>query len=96
MSWSETFSNLTYNELDDLEPKNEQTDKNQFQAALSALIEIADSGSLGDPAKIKFSGSLSGHVNENHVPLPGWSPDSISLYMTQVREPSALDKAANG
>lgn len=96
MSWSESFSNLTYDEVDALKPKNANTDPGQFEACLGALVELIDTGCIGDRSKIKFSGSLVGHANENHNPLPGWSPDFVNISLSQVREPSALDKAANG
>lgn len=95
MSWFESFIGLTYDELDNLEPKDTHTDKKQFEAALGAAIELADSGCLGDPKKIKFSGSFSGHANEDHQPPPGWSPDAVGVSLAQAREPSKLDKAAN-
>jgi hypothetical protein len=95
MSWSQTFGPLTLEELDELKPNETVRSRNQFEEALHAAVHIAESGVLGDPKKIRFSGSLFGHENENHVPPPGWSPDSVGISISQAREPSELDKAAN-
>lgn len=98
MSWSVSFSNKTVAELVELD-----ADDNQLQAGLArepftevrdALVEVLHSGVLGN-LDGHFSGTMSGHVNENHEPLPGWSPDHFTLNCQRVREPSELDKAAN-
>lgn len=98
MSWSIQFSNKTVRELEDLDVDDSRLQnglgRKPFAEAKETLLVLVHSGVLGDYHG-HFSGSLSGHANENHEPLPGWSPDTVSITVSRVREPSALDKAAN-
>lgn len=99
MSWSVLFSNLTLDELDNLEVDDSRLQnglaRNAFAESRDALVELVQTGILGSPTKARFSGFLTGHANENNNALPGWSPDCVSLSISQTREPSALDRAAN-
>lgn len=99
MSWYISFNKLTIDELTNLEASDQELQnglgREPFERSVAAICELAESGVLGDPTKIRFSGSLAGHANKDHSALPGWTQDSISLSIAQAREPSALDKAAN-
>lgn len=99
MSWSVSFSAKTIDELTNLEASDVNLQgglaREPFERSVAALCELVESGVLGDPEGLTFSGSLSGHANENHSALPGWSPDCVSIHVSQVRPTSDLDKAAN-
>jgi hypothetical protein len=99
MSWSVSFTGLTIDQLTNLEVADSQLQnglaREPFDRAVAALCELVEAGVLGDPEDLTFSGSLSGHANENHVSPGGWSPDSISMHVSQVKPQSAEDKAAN-
>lgn len=98
MSWSESFSDVTSSEVSGSSarctPKNDATKNSpeQFAAALKAAAVLIESGSLGVG---HFNLHLSGHENDGHVPLPGWSPDCISISLARTPVQSAQDKAAN-
>lgn len=100
MSWSVSFSNKSIDEVTNLDVEDSQLQnglaREPFDRCVAALCELVESGVLGDPSGLTFSGSLGGHANENHRALPGWSPDSVFMSISQVRELSDLDKAANG
>lgn len=99
MTWSVAFSNKTVRELDDLEVDDSQLQnglgRKPFAEAKEALVVLVHSGVLGETSGGHFSGHLAGHANENHEPLPGWSPDTVTISVSRVREPSKLDEAAN-
>lgn len=99
MSWHVGFTKLTIDELTNLEVSDQELQnglaREPFERAVAALCELAESGILGDPTAVRFSGSLAGHANKDHSALPGWTPDTVYLSISQVREPSAQDKAAN-
>lgn len=99
MSWSVSFSNLSLDEIDNLEVDDTQLQgglaRNAFSEARDALVELIQTGICGSPTEYKFSGYLNGHANENNKALPGWSPDCLTLHFAQVRPQSDLDKAAN-
>lgn len=92
MSWSESFGPCTLEELENLEPKN-KVSQEQFTAAKAAVVELARSGCVG--TDVRFVGALNGHENEDHKPLPGWTNDCVYISLSQAREPSAQDRAAN-
>lgn len=98
MSWTVSFSNKTASEFNDLDINDAQLQnglgREPFTEARRVLAELVYSGVLGN-LDGHFSGYLAGHANENHEPLPGWPPDTVTISVSKVREPSALDKAAN-
>lgn len=99
MSWYVSFSNLTLDELDNLKATDEQLQnglaRNAFEESRDVIVELAQTGIVGSPSKLRFSGHMSGHANDQNEPLPGWTPDFVNLNLSQVRDPSKFDKAAN-
>lgn len=99
MSWSVSFSDLSVEELEELDAPDWNLQnglaRNSFAESKAVLVQLAKSGILGSPDKIGFSGFLNGHANADNNALPGWTPDCVSIHLSQVREPSRLDKAAN-
>lgn len=109
MSWTESFTNVTPGDVAALKPKNEATlryvnvdahgnptNELQFTAACRAAKELMTSNSVGDYHEgIEFYVGMSGHENEGHVPLPGWSPDGITVSVSRMKVQSKADEAAN-
>lgn len=56
----------------------------QIGTAMIVAVELANSGAIGDPAA-KFSVVISGHANEGHKPVDGWSNDFVSVSVQQVK-----------
>lgn len=98
MSWAVAFNNKILDDLDILEIDDNQLQnglaRDAFTESRDALVGLLQTGILG-PVDSHFSGHISGHVNDNHEPLPGWSPDFVVISVSRVRELSAQDKAAN-
>lgn len=55
----------------------------QFEVAKEAVGNIVASGALGD-STVDYIFTLSGHANENHQPVAGWSNDLINISVSQL------------
>ena len=51
--------------------------KDQIAAGVTAGVAIAKSGAAGEYVRVQ----MSGHANPEHKPVPGWSNDSLNLYV---------------
>lgn len=91
MSWSESFTDLTVDDLADLEPRNAGTSEpasyEQFTAARDAIAMLIQTGAVGDPDTKRFSGSLTGHANPGHEPAAGWANDGVYISFSQSALP---------
>jgi hypothetical protein len=86
MSWSASFDYENGSPVEEtVSESNVSPDyhNDQYEEALSAAWGIIDSGVLGDP-KGKYRITFSGHGNPGHVPLAGWSNDSVSFSIYQL------------
>jgi hypothetical protein len=91
MSWSESFTDVSYGDLAALNPVN-RVDPEQFKAAVNAVKAIMESDSTGDhtSSDVRWHLHVNGHVNENHEPPEGWTPDAVSIavYRTNRNDPN--------
>lgn len=56
----------------------------QFEVAFDAAAAIIGTKVLGEEKGFRVS--LSGHANEGHNPVPGWSSDSVTINIYQLGE----------
>jgi hypothetical protein len=55
----------------------------QYAVALLSLIEIVDSGALGDP-EAEYNVTFSGHGNPGHEITPGWANDHLTISISRA------------
>lgn len=93
MSWSVVTSGSkdnVHDRVNALEPVSNgvefQPRDDQVAAAKAAAISLIDSGAIGKDVSVSVS--LAGHANEDHIPAQGYSPDVISVQVTQIPDAS--------
>ena len=83
MSWNASFSSKA--ELYIGKPsfgfQYEEHDE-EFRLGIKLANEIIDSGLVGSGDK-EYHINLSGHVNPNHEPAPGWANDCLTVTVSQ-------------
>lgn len=89
MSWSESFSQVTCDDLSDVQPQNAATASTpasleQFTAARDGACALILSGAVGDQATHKFFVNLSGHANQGHAPAEGFANDAVTISVYQA------------
>lgn len=88
MSWGVTLKVkdrdiVNHEEANNLVDKLSDEHKIQYAVSLLSLIEIVDSGALGDP-EAEFNVTFSGHANPGNVKTPGWANDFLQISISQA------------
>lgn len=89
MSWSESFTAKTIEDIAEYEPAPNSAARQdgsyeQFLTARDAALELIVGGTLGDVEKHYFNVSLSGHCEPEHVKREGSSPDQVYISVSQA------------
>lgn len=88
MSWSASFDYINGDVVDEtVTESNVALDyhTDQYEEGLNAAWTIIKTGVLGDPNG-HYRITFSGHGNPGHVPLAGWSNDSITINIYQISQ----------
>lgn len=89
MSWSESFPNVTEDELLGFAyPNNVGTTASaesteQFRSAVDVASDLIWSGVVG-PRKGSYNVYLSGHANPKHEKTEGWANDCVTVTVAQA------------
>jgi hypothetical protein len=89
MSWSASFDVVNNDVVEGSgSESNVEVDyhSDQYTQAIVAAFDLINSGVFGDPDNNSFRVTFSGHGNPGHVPLAGWSNDSISISIYQLNK----------
>lgn len=90
MSWNASYNSKaefaanTPNHESPTGTANDPTN-DQAAAARAAAQAIIDSGAVGDESR-DFVISISGHVNPEHAPTPGYANDCVTINISQKAE----------
>lgn len=86
MSWSESITPMTRDELAAREPASDPAKHSlgQYEAVRDAAVAVIDAGTLGDPALHRFSGNFAGHANPGHLPTPPMANDQVYFSLSQA------------
>lgn len=88
MSWSASYTWNGNKQTEISVPRNLSTEAQaQADTAFDASAAIILTGAVGAKDKT-YKVALSGHANPGHEPTAGWSNDCITIYISQVGEPS--------
>jgi len=87
MSWSASFK-VIEGDVDEDSVSESNVDipqhSDQYEEALGAVWALLRTGAFGDSDETDFQISLSGHGNPGHVPVAGWSNDSLTISIYQL------------